>query len=114
MMDFTERDLVHFAESARFSDLTLDLRVEVQPARPVTDWNARWLSAPNPLAPSFAEAVAQALTDDEARRFLAHLRPLMERGEGQRRSAMAYLRAVKTPASPRSREDGDHARCDVP
>src|SRR5690242_12967202 len=88
MMDFTERDLIRFAEAAGFSDLTLDLHVEIRPARPVTDWNARWLSAPNPLAPSFAEAAAQALTGDETRRLLAHLRPLMERGEGQRRSAM--------------------------
>lgn len=100
MMDFTAHDLLRFAESAGFVDLTLDLRVEIKPAKPVTNWNAWWLRAPNPLAPSFAEAVAETLTDDEARRFVAHLRPLMERGEGQRRSAVAYIRAVKRPALP--------------
>jgi len=114
MMDFTARDLVDFAEAAGFADLTLDLRVELRPARSVSNWNAWWLSAPNPLAPSFAEAVAQALSDDEARRFVAHLRPLVERGEGQRRSALAFLRAVKTPASPRGWKDGNHAQSDVP
>lgn len=108
MMGFTEHDLFRFAESAGFANLTLDLRVELRPAQPVTNWNARWLSAPNPFAPSFAEAVAQTLTDNEARRFVAHLRPLMERGEGQRRSAVAYMRAVKCPASPARWRDDDY------
>jgi arsenite methyltransferase len=95
MMDFDERDLVRFAEAAGFSDIALQMHVDVRPARPVKNWEAKWRSAPNPLAPTLAEAVDEALTREEAGRFVSHLRPLMERGAGQRRSAVAYLRAVK-------------------
>src|SRR5262249_19523558 len=61
MMDFDARDLVAFAEAAGFTDLALDLRVERGPARPVRNWEAKWRSAPNPLAPTLAEAVGGAL-----------------------------------------------------
>jgi hypothetical protein len=51
--------------------------------------------APNPLAPSLAEAIEEALTPDEAERFVAHLRPLYEARATTARFAVAYLRAVK-------------------
>jgi hypothetical protein len=46
--------------------------------------------------PTIGEAVEQVLTPEEARRFEAQLRPLVERGEGITRSAVAYLSATKT------------------
>jgi len=52
-------------------------------------------AAPNPLAPTLEEAMREALTSDEAERFTAYLRPLVERGQGTRRSAVARLWAVK-------------------
>lgn len=95
MMDFGERDLVDFAEAAGFTEIALDMHVDVGPARPLRNWDAKWLSAPNPLAPTLAEAVSEALTREEAERFVAHLRPLMQSGQGHKRSAVAYLRAIK-------------------
>ena len=45
-----------------------------------------------------AEVVAEVLSPEEAERFEAHLRPLVESGSGLDRSAVAYLRARKAPA----------------
>ena len=101
LTDFDERDLITFAERARFRsvELTFEARVE-HDARP------RWLAdvgwetflriAPNPLAPTFGELVDQALTPEEAERFIGHLKPLYEEGTGTSRTAVAYLRAEKS------------------
>jgi hypothetical protein len=58
-------------------------------------WEVFLHSAPNPLAPTLAEAVAEALSPADAVRFLAHLRPLVEGGVGERRAARAFLSALK-------------------
>jgi hypothetical protein len=44
-----------------------------------------------PNAGTTAEAIAAALTREEAERFEAHLRPLVDAGRGLKRSAFAYL-----------------------
>jgi len=51
--------------------------------------------APNPLAPSLGEMIDDALSPEEAKQFVSHLRPLFESKRGTSRSAVAYLRAVK-------------------
>jgi hypothetical protein len=51
--------------------------------------------APNPNAQAAGETIREALTSEEATRFEAHLRPLVDSGKGVRRSASAYLRAGK-------------------
>jgi hypothetical protein len=51
--------------------------------------------AANPLAPTLEEAVRAALSPAEGARFVRHLRPQVEAGRGTRRSASAYLWAVK-------------------
>ena len=67
--------------------------------RPPTEWE-RFANTPgNPKIPSLAEAIEQTLAADERDRLLAHLRPLVERGEGVGSSAIAYLRATK-PSGP--------------
>src|SRR5439155_23482257 len=70
-----------------------------------SSWNAR----------TTGEAISAALTPGEAERFEAALRPLVDRGQGMKRSAFAYLRAVKSsenlngrstagPAEPRAEQ----------
>ncbi|HET7273305.1 MAG TPA: hypothetical protein VFI90_19715, partial [Rubrobacter sp.] len=59
------------------------------------DWESVLRSAPNPLAPTLGEAMAEALTPDEAEIFAAHMRPLVERGERMSRDAVAYLWTVR-------------------
>jgi ubiquinone/menaquinone biosynthesis C-methylase UbiE len=95
MLDFDERDLFAFAEKAGFPEVHLDLQAEVKPANPRA-WDGFVQSSPNPLVPTLEEAMREALTPEEAERFTAYLRPLVEGGRGTWRMAMAYLWAVKT------------------
>jgi ubiquinone/menaquinone biosynthesis C-methylase UbiE len=99
LVDFDEQDLVAFAERAGFRsvELTYEACVEHQ-ARPHwladVSWDTFLRIAPNPLAPTLAETVDQALSPGEAERFLGHLKALYEGRKGTSRQAVAYLRAI--------------------
>lgn len=102
MLGFDERDLLASAQLAGFAEIHLEYRAEIEPASATSDdnstdtnWETTLRSSPNPLALTLEEAMQQALTPSEARRFEAHLRPLVERGQRIRREAVAYLWAVK-------------------
>jgi SAM-dependent methyltransferase len=97
MVDFDERDLLRLAEEAGFVDLRLTLKAEVATTAigRTTDWEVFVDSSPNPLAPTFREAMEAALRADEIVRFTAVLRPQVERGEGVARFASAFLSGRK-------------------
>jgi arsenite methyltransferase len=94
MTDFDERDLVRFAEEARFKEIHLELQIEIKPPEH-GDWERLINIAGNPKIPTVAEAMHQVLTPEEIEIFVNHLRPLVEAKQGVRRSAVAYLWAVK-------------------
>jgi ubiquinone/menaquinone biosynthesis C-methylase UbiE len=94
MMDFDENDLLKMAEDVGFD--TVEIRLHVTVHRPTPqEWEPLLHSSPNPLAPTFAEAVAAALNESQINRFLNVLRAAVESGLGRRRLAIAYLRAMK-------------------
>jgi arsenite methyltransferase len=100
LTDFDERDLLEFAERAGFRTVGLTYEVKIEHGAGAhwgadLSWDTFLRIAPNPLAPSLAETIDQALTPEEAERFVAHMRPLFESREGTARSAVAYLRAMK-------------------
>lgn len=100
LIDFDERDLIAFAERAGFRkvELAYEVRVERDAAGHFGSeysWDTFLRVAPNPLAPTLSETIDDALTPEEAKRFVSHLRPLFEEKKGTSRSAVAYLRAVK-------------------
>ncbi|MCG8347178.1 MAG: class I SAM-dependent methyltransferase [Chloroflexales bacterium] len=99
MMDFNERDLVTFAQEAGFTEIHLELQVNVTPGAWYNKWDAFAHTAPNPCAPTLAEAMQAALTPDEADRFMAYLLPLVKAEQGTKRYAWAYLWAVKRSKS---------------
>jgi arsenite methyltransferase len=96
MLNFDERDLLTFAEQAGFADIHLELRAVITPATSMPPWETLLHIAGNPLEPTLAEAMKQALTPTEAAQFTAHLRPRIEQSKGTHRSAVAYLWATKT------------------
>ncbi len=102
MRNFDERDLVALAETAGFDGIHLELTLDVRrtPPRP---WAALLNVAGNPLLPTFAEAMCQALTPEEAERLTAQLQPQVEQGRGKQRIAIAYLSALR----PDGTEHGD-------
>jgi SAM-dependent methyltransferase len=94
MFDYDERDLLAFAAAAGFGERHLELPVDATPQRPRT-WETFVQTAPNPRSPTLEEAMAETLSHDEADRFAAHPRPLVERGEGTFAVAVAYLWAAR-------------------
>jgi arsenite methyltransferase len=93
MTDFDDRDLVRLAEQAGFALVDLELRVTVKSSRTPVPWERFLRMSGNPLVPPLADVLDRALTEQEKAEFTAHLRPLIESGAGQDRSALAYLRA---------------------
>jgi len=96
MLDFDERDLVAQAERAGFEEVHLHLEIDINHLEP-RPWDVALNSSGNPRIPTLAEAMDQALTPGETERLTAHLRPLVEQGDGWRRMAVAYLWAVRGP-----------------
>jgi arsenite methyltransferase len=94
MLDFDERDLLSLAEAAGFREIHLVYQADIEPAEP-RPWETTLHSSGNPRIPTLAEAMAQVLTPEEAARYEAYLRPIIERGEGVSRGATADLWAVK-------------------
>lgn len=103
MLDFDERDLVQLAAEAGFLPVELELQASVIP-RPGMSWERFAATAGNPNIPTLAEALEEALTPAERERLTGHLRPLVERGEGLSRSAVAYLAATKPAEQSSERE----------
>jgi arsenite methyltransferase len=95
MGDFDERDLVSFAEQAGFNEVYLDLKIEIKPMPDKMTWEQFLCYAANPKVPTTEEAIQEALTPDEANALSLVLRPLVEQGQGIRRGALAFLRAIK-------------------
>jgi arsenite methyltransferase len=95
MMNFTEKDLVQFAEQAGFSEVHAQLLIDVEPGTWVVDWERLLETAPNPNAQTVAESLKAALGEDERARFERHIRPLADAGRATKRSAFAHLWALK-------------------
>jgi ubiquinone/menaquinone biosynthesis C-methylase UbiE len=97
MTDFDAGDLVRLAEEAGFARVHCDCHIDVEPGQPPQAANLETLldTSPNPLAPTIREAIAQALTDSERERFVAHLRRAHEERRQVKRLAVAYLAAAK-------------------
>jgi arsenite methyltransferase len=98
MLNFDERDLLRWARDAGFTAIRLEYRAEVEVPQPLpsTDWDVLKKTAPNPLAPTYQQAMADCLTAAEQRRLEDHVRAVLERGAPARSTmATAYLSGVK-------------------
>jgi hypothetical protein len=98
MMGFDERDLFAIAEQVGFVELHLELRRRAVTHSLPRSWESFSSSSPNPLSPSIGEVIDKALTADDTKRFIAHLRPLVEEGRQIERVAIAQLWAERPRA----------------
>jgi arsenite methyltransferase len=94
MLNFDDRDLVDLAEGSGFTEVHLELRVDVKPPEPMR-WEAYANMAFNPRIPTLTEVMERVLDANERTLYESHLRPLVEEGRGSRRTASAYLWALK-------------------
>ncbi len=95
MLDFDERDLVRLAEDVGFAEVHLQLNADIESPEPIA-WETFLNTSGNPRIPTFGEAMDQVLTAGEAAQLTAQLRPQVEGGLGDRRSAVAYLTARRS------------------
>jgi SAM-dependent methyltransferase len=98
MMGFDERDLFTLAEQVGFIELHLKLRRRAARRPTPRSWDSFRSSSPNPLSPTVGEVIDNALSAEQARRFTAHLRPLVEEGQQIERLAFAQLWAERPGA----------------
>lgn len=96
MTDFDERDLLRWAAEAGFDGIEVDYRAQLDvPAEPIADWEALKNASPNPLAPTYGEAMRAALSEAECERLDTRMMQLAQSGTPTRRTlATAYLRAL--------------------
>jgi ubiquinone/menaquinone biosynthesis C-methylase UbiE len=94
MTDFDERDLLACAEQAGFTQVGLELQIEIKPPEDAS-WEAFIHIAGNPKIPTLEEAMQQALTLEETETLIRYLRPQVEAKQGVSRSAVAYMWARK-------------------
>jgi arsenite methyltransferase len=74
LVDFDERDLLAWAAEAGFEAVELDYRAQLDvPAEPLADWRSVKGTAPNPLAPTYGEAIEAALTPGERERLESYM-----------------------------------------
>lgn len=98
MLGFDETDLLRLAEGSGFEDVavTLELSSVHSPPYEGVAWSELLAISPNPNAPTYGEAIERALSSDEATRFEAYLRPLVDEGRpGRSRRAGAYVTAQR-------------------
>lgn len=95
MLDFDERDLLRWAVDAGFAAVELDYRAQLDvPAQPIADWATLKNTAPNPLAPTYGEAIEATLTPGEQARLDDYMTARVAAGAPTRRTmATAFLRA---------------------
>ena len=96
MLNFDERDLLDHVQQAGFSYFRLEYEAVKEPVPLLggpLPWNTFYRTSGNPNEPTVKEVVERVLSPEEAARFEAHFRPLVERGEGTSLWAVAYLRA---------------------
>lgn len=91
---FSERDLVGWAEEVRLHEIHLDFTIDISPMPPMP-WADALEWAPNPCAPTLAEALHHEFNPAEQDAVTRQLRPIIERGEGTMPAAWAHLTATK-------------------
>jgi arsenite methyltransferase len=93
---YSERDLVRFAQSAGFTDIHLELHIDVVPSV-LRTWEAFINSSPHPLAPPLSVIMAEQFTAAERELFERSLRPSIEDPKAVSTDRMVYLTARKPP-----------------
>lgn len=105
--NYSERDMVRFAQAAGFTGLHLELHIDTAPSI-VRSWDVFINSSPHPLAPPLSAIMAEQFTAEERQLFERTLRPVIEDPKAVTTDRMLYLTAKKPPGETlaRSAEPG--------
>jgi arsenite methyltransferase len=92
--NYSERDLFELAHRTGFTDIHLELHIDMYPC-PVSSWDVVLGSSPHPWSPTLSRVLEEQFTPEERRRFEQALRPMVESGKALSVTRMAYLSARK-------------------
>lgn len=92
--NYSERDMIRFAQKAGFTELHLELHIDIQPSI-VRSWDVFINSSPHPLAPPLSAIMAEQFTPEERQLFERSLRPAVEDPKAVSTDRMLYLTAKK-------------------
>jgi arsenite methyltransferase len=92
--NYSERDMIRFAQLAGFIGLHLELHIDVLPSI-VRTWEAFINSSPHPLAPPLSAIMAEQFTAEERQLFERGMRPVIEDPKTVTTDRMLYLTARK-------------------
>lgn len=98
ILNFDERDLLAWTEQAGFTSIEMDYRAQVDvPMDTVPgEWETLRRTAPNPLVPTYSEAMAATLTAAEQDRLESFIRARFAAAAPRHSSlATVFLRAVR-------------------
>jgi ubiquinone/menaquinone biosynthesis C-methylase UbiE len=95
--NFSERDLLNFVRSAGFTEIHLQLHIDVAPAL-ITSWQVFLGTSPHPWAPPLSVILAEQFTADERQFFEQIVRPTVESGKNSDTERIVYLNATKAGA----------------
>lgn len=94
--NYSERDLLRFAQNAGFADAHLELHIDAC-ASIVRSWEVFVHSSPHPLAPPLSQIMAEQFSAEERDLFERSMRPVIEDPRAVSIERMAYLTARKPP-----------------
>lgn len=90
--NYSERDMIRFAQIAGFVELHLELHIDILPSI-VHSWDVFISSSPHPLAPPLSAIMAEQFTPEERELFERSLRPVVEDPQAVSTDRMLYLTA---------------------
>jgi ubiquinone/menaquinone biosynthesis C-methylase UbiE len=92
--NYSERDVLNFVRGAGFTEIHLQLHIDVIPSL-ITSWDVFLGSSPHPLAPSLKRILAEQFTADERQFFEQMVRPTIESGSNITTDRAMYLQAQR-------------------
>ncbi len=92
--NYSERDLLRFAQNAGFTDVHLELHIDTYPSI-VRSWEVFVNSSPHPLAPPLSRIMAEQFSAEERALFERCMRPVIEDPRAVSTDRMVYLTARK-------------------
>jgi ubiquinone/menaquinone biosynthesis C-methylase UbiE len=94
IVNYSERDLLNMVRGAGFTEIHLQLHIDVLPSI-VTSWDVFVGKSPHPWAPSLKQILAERFSAEEAEFFERTMRPTIESGQNVTTDRVIYLQAQK-------------------
>jgi arsenite methyltransferase len=92
--NFSERDLLNMVRGAGFSEIHLQLHIDVMPS-PISSWDVFIGTSPHPWAPPLRQIFAEQFTSEERDLFEQMVRPTVESGKSIATERTVYVQARK-------------------